>query len=117
MGTVATRFPLTVELSWDQASWAGQQASPGRQRHFWLGAQTAPVMSEAPRISAARETFMMVNEWKWRVPVECWQQSQRGDYIVQAMSVGALYFQGMAGWRGHLPQFRRKSSSRESGSD
>jgi hypothetical protein len=40
MGTVATSFPPTVELRFDQVSWDGQQASPGRQRQFCGGAGT-----------------------------------------------------------------------------
>jgi len=54
MGTVATRRPLTVLLSEDQACAAGQQVSPGKQRQVWP--EPRPQEEEAMAVEARAAT-------------------------------------------------------------
>jgi hypothetical protein len=62
MGTVATRRPLTVLFSEDQACAAGQQVSPGKQRQVRLErrSQGEEAMAvEARATTVTNQAFMV----------------------------------------------------------
>lgn len=111
MGTVSIRRPSTVELRFSQAGAAGQQSSPGRQRH--CESRGAALLRTAKRPTRAREN-RIVQAGRVRT-LQSVVAEEDGDWDDQTAEVSTVWTRGLATFTSRVVKVVERTASAPNG--